>query len=52
MNYYVQLDNKIFTDNRKFWKAVRPILSFQRKPFVRSPLYLKNMVKLLLITKK
>ena len=25
MNYYAQLDNKIFTDNRKFWKAVNPL---------------------------
>ena len=28
-NYYAQLDNKIITDNRKFW----------RKPFLRNPSY-------------
>ena len=26
-NYYAQLDNKIVTDNRKFWKVVSPLFS-------------------------
>ena len=41
-NYYAQLDNKIITDSRIFW----------RKPFLRNPLYWNNMVKPLPITKK
>ena len=36
MNYYAQLDNKIVTDNRKFWKAVSPLFSEKtiRKEFI------------------
>ena len=32
-NYYTQLDNKIVTDNRKFWKVVSPL--FSEKAFLK-----------------
>ena len=32
-NYYAQLDNKIVTDNRKFWKVVSPL--FSEKAFLK-----------------
>ena len=37
LNYYAQLDNKIVTDNRKFWKTVSPLFSekaFRKKSFI------------------
>ena len=39
-NYYVQLDNKVVTDNRKFWKAVSPLFSgkaFHKRPCLSTP---------------
>ena len=39
-NYYVQLDNKVVTDNRKFWKAVSPLFSgkaFHKTPCLSTP---------------
>ena len=36
-NYYAQQENKIATDNKKFWKAVR--LCVQRTRFVRNLLH-------------
>ena len=39
-NCYVQLDNKIVTDNRKFQKAVRPL--FSEKAFCRESIILKE----------
>ena len=39
-NYYAQLDNKIVTDNRKFWKAVSPL--FSEKTFRKESIILKE----------
>ena len=49
-NYYAQLDNKIVTDNRKFWKAVSPICS--EKPFRKESIILKEDGKTITVNKK
>ena len=43
INYYLQLDNKIVTDNRKFWKEVSPL--FSEKTFRKESIILKERVK-------
>ena len=50
MNYYAQLDNKIVTDNRKFWKAVSPL--FSEKAFRKKYIILKEHGKTITDNKK
>ena len=49
-NYYAQLDNKIVTDNRKFWKAVSPL--FSEKAFRKESIILKEHGKIITDNKK
>ena len=50
MNYYAQLDNKIVTDNRKFWKAVSPL--FSEKVFRKKYIIVKEHGKTITDNKK
>ena len=49
-NYYAQLDKKIVTDNRKFWKAVSPL--FPEKAFHKESIMLKEHGKTITDHKK
>ena len=49
-NYYAQLDNKIVTDNRKFWKAVSPL--FSEKASRKDSIILKEHGKTITDNKK
>ena len=49
-NYYAQLDNKIVTDNRKFWKGVSPL--FSEKAFHKESIILKEHGKTIIDNKK
>ena len=49
-NYYAQLDNKIVTDNRKFWKALSPL--FSEKAFHKESIVLKEHCKAITDNKK
>ena len=49
-NYYAQLDNKIVTDNRKFWKGVSPL--FSEKAFHKESVILKEHGKTIIDNKK
>ena len=49
-NYYVQLNNKIVTDNRNFWKAVSPL--FSEKTFCKEYIILKEHSKTITDNKK
>ena len=44
-NYYAHLDNKIVTDNRKFWKAVSSL--FSEKTFRKESITLKEQRKII-----
>ena len=48
--YYAQLDNKIVTDNRKFWKALSPL--FSEKAFHKESIVLKEHCKAITDNKK
>ena len=30
-NYYNNLDTKVFTDNKQFWKSIKPLFSDKQK---------------------
>ena len=49
-NYYGQLDNKVVTDNRKFWRAVSP--PFSEKAFHKESIILKEHGKTITHNKK
>ena len=49
-NYCVQLNNKIVTDNRKFWKVVSPL--FSEKSFCKESIILKEHGKTITDNKK
>ena len=49
-NCYTQLDNKIITDNRKFWKEVSPL--FSEKTFRKESIILKENGKTIPDNKK
>ena len=49
-NHYAQLDNKIATDNKKFWKAVS--LLFSEKAFRKESIILKEHGKAITDNKK
>ena len=49
-NYYAQLDNKIVTDNKIFWKAVS--LLFSEKAFRKESIILKENGKAITDNKK